>query len=204
MQWNIFNILQVSVHIPQLNWICPKALQLKNVQKLAFSRQMWALTKLQENKMVSFWKVNNIFLIEAIMEMKRQLSFLSCGRVDITSQAKLVRSGLQLTKKQPLQPLVSSGTPLECMLSPISPWDSTRSRALYTLSFPALFPTWPDSLSFFYVLVFPVLIRWAQAHVLNWSYSLTSKLLSWTDTDDDTSIWETEAREEQIQVYWGL
>lgn len=91
------------------------------------------------------------------------------------SQAKLVRSGVQLPKKQPLQPLVSSGTPLECVLSPISPWDSTQSRALYTLSFPALFPTLPDSLSFFYVLVFPVLIRWAQAHVLNWSYALTSK-----------------------------
>lgn len=43
---------------------------------------MWALTKLQENKMVSFWKVNNIFLIEAIMEMKRQFSLLSCSRVD--------------------------------------------------------------------------------------------------------------------------
>lgn len=55
---------------------------------------MWALTKLQENKMVSFWKVNNIFLIEAIMEMKRQLSFLSCGRVDIPlpGQAGALRS----------------------------------------------------------------------------------------------------------------
>lgn len=58
---------------------------------------MWALTKLQENKMVSFWKVNNIVLIEAVMEMKRQFSPLSCSQVDtpLPGQASALRSSAE-------------------------------------------------------------------------------------------------------------